>query len=112
MYIRQAILAAAGAFALSSPAAASDLPATPYTNVPSYERHTHTYEDRSEPRVVVTEPAPVATETIVVRRPVVVAPPRVVVEEYPVYAEPRVYAYAGRPWRHGWGHRHHFHRGW
>jgi hypothetical protein len=47
-----------------------------------------------------------------------VAPPRVVVEDYPVYAEPhvyaapRAYAYAGPPWRGGWGHRHHFYGGW
>jgi hypothetical protein len=110
MYIRKAIFGAAGAICLSCPATASDLTVGGYPNVPSYERHTHTYEYRSEPRVVVTEPAPVTTETIVVRRPVVVRPPRVVVEEYPVY-EPRLYAYAGPRWR-GWGHRHHFHRGW
>jgi hypothetical protein len=118
MYIRKTILSAASALALASPAVASDLPVTPYSNVPSYERETHTYEYRTAPRVVVAEPAPVATETVVVRRPVVVAPPRVVVEEYPVYATPRVYeappvyAYAGRGWHHGWGHRHHFHGGW
>jgi hypothetical protein len=118
MYIRRAILGAASALALASPAAASDLPVTRYTGESGYERETHTYEHRSAPRVVVAEPAPVVSETIIVRRPVVVAPPpRVVVEEYPVYAAPRayvappVYAYAGPRWRHGWGHRH-YHGGW
>jgi hypothetical protein len=117
MYIRKAILGAASALALASPAAASDLRVAPYTNGPTYERETHTYEHRSASRVVGEEAAPVAAETVIVRRPVVVAQPRVVVEEYPVYAAPRVYAappvyaYAGPGWRHGWGHRH-FHGGW
>ena len=117
MFIRKAILGAASAIALASPAAASDLSVAPYTSGPTYERETHTYEHRTAPRVVVEEPAPVTTETVIVRRPVGVAPPRVVVEEYPVYAAPRVYAappvyaYAGPRWRHGWGHRH-FHGGW
>jgi hypothetical protein len=117
MYIRKAILGAATALALAAPAAASDLPVSPYTSGPTYERETHTYEHRTAPGVVVAEPAPVVpAETIIVRRPVVVAPPRVVVEEYPVYAVPRVYAappvyaYAGPSWRHGY-HRH-FHGGW
>jgi hypothetical protein len=112
----KAILAgAASALALAAPAAASDLPVAPYTGGPTYQRETHTYEQRTEPGVVVREPAPVATETVIVRRPVVVPPPRVVVEEYPVYAAPRVYAappvyaYAGPRWR--WGHRR-FHGGW
>ena len=112
MCIRNMVFGAASALALASPAVASDLPVAPYTNVPSYERHTHTYEYRSEPRVVVEEAVPAARETVVVRRPVVVAPPRVVVEEYPVYPAPRVYAYAGPRWPHRWGHRHHFHGGW
>ena len=117
MFIRKAILGAATALVLASPAAASDLPVAPYTSGPTYERETHTYEHRTAPRVVVAEPAPIATETIIVRRPVVVPPPRVVVEEYPVYAAPRVYAapplyaYAGPRWHHGWRHRH-FHGGW
>jgi len=112
MYIRKAILGAASALALASPAAASDLPVAPYASAPTYERETHIYEHRTQPRVVVAEPAPVTTETVIVRRPVVVAPPRVVVEEYPVYAAPRlyaappVYAYAGPRWRTRWGHRH------
>ena len=117
MFIRKAILGAATALALASPAAASDLPIAPYTSGPAYEREIHTYERRTAPPVVVAEPAPIPTETIIVRRPVVVPPPRVVVEEYPVYAAPRVYAappvyaYAGPRWRHGWDHRH-FHGGW
>ena len=114
MYIRKAILGAASALALVSPAAASDLPVAPG---PAYERETHIYEHRTAPRVIVAEPAPVPTETVIVRRPIVVTPPRVVVEEYPVYAErrvyaaPPVYAYAGPRWRHRWGHRH-FHGEW
>src|SRR3982751_859312 len=77
MNIRKAILAAASAFSLASPAVASDLPVGPYTSGPTYERETHTYEHRIAPRVIVEEPAPVAAETVIVRRPVVVAPPRV-----------------------------------
>jgi len=117
MYIRKAILGAASALALASPAGASDLPVAPYANVPSYERHTHTYEYRTAPPVVVAEPAPVGSETIIIRRPMAVAPP-VVVDEYPVYSAPRVYvappvyAYAGPGWRHGWHHRSHFYGGW
>jgi hypothetical protein len=92
MFIRKAILGAATALALASPAAASDLPVAPYTSGPTYERETHTYEHRTAPPVVVAEPTPIPTETVIVRRPVLVPPPRVVVEEYPVYAAPRVYA--------------------
>jgi hypothetical protein len=116
MYMRKAILGAASALALASPAVAADLPVTPYSEVPSYERHT--YEYRTAPPVVVEEPAPVVSETVVVRRPVIVAPPPVVVDEYPVYAAPRiyaappVYAYAGPVWRNGWGHRGHFRGRW
>ena len=116
--MRKLIMGAASALALASPAAASDLPVTPYSSGPSYQRETHSYEYRTAPPVVVEEPAPVARETVIVRRPVIVAPPRVVVEDYPVYAEPRVYrapevyAYAGPGWRHRWGHRGHFHGGW
>ena len=100
--MRNLILGAASALALSSPALASDLPVTNYS---SYAR---SYEYRTSPPVVVEELAPVVSETLVVRRPVIVAPPRVVVEDYPVYATPRVYAaprvyaYAGPAWRDGW----------
>jgi hypothetical protein len=110
----KAILGAASALALASPAVAADLPVTP--QVPSYERHT--YEYRSAPPVVIERPAPVVAETVVIRRPVILAPRPVVIDEYPVYAAPRVYAaapvyaYAGPGWRHGWGHRGHFRGRW
>jgi hypothetical protein len=115
--MRKAILGAASALALVSPAMAADLSVTPYGEVPSYEREVHTYEYRTAPPVVVEEAAPVVSESFVVRRPVIVAPPPVVVDEYPVYAPPRVYAappeyaYADPVWRSGWRYRHHF-RGW
>ena len=115
--MRKMILGAASALALASPAVAADLPVTPYSEVPSYERGVHTYEYRTAPPLVFEEPAPVVSETVVVRRPVIVAPP-VVVEEYPVYGVPRVcaapdaYAYAGPVWRDGWGHRRHFRGRW
>jgi hypothetical protein len=114
--MRKAILGAASALALASPAVAADLPLTPYSEVPNYERHA--YEYRIAPPAVVEEPAPVVSETVIVRRPVIVAPPPVVVDEYPVYAAPRVYAappvyaYAGPVWRGGWGHRGHFRGRW
>ena len=104
-YMRKAILCAASALALASPAVAADVPVTPYSEVP--------YRT-APPPVVVEEPAPV----VVVRRPVIVAPPPVVVDEYPVYAAPRVYAappvyaYAGPVRRDGWGHRGHFRGRW
>ena len=101
--MRKAILGAASALALASPAMANGT--TPYSEVPSYGRETHTYEYRTPPPIVVEEPAPV----VVVRRPVIVAPPPVVVDEYPVYATPPVYAY---DWRDGWGYRRHFRGGW
>ena len=109
--MRKAILGAASALALASPAMANGV--TPYSEVPSYGREAPTYEYRTPPPVVVEEQAPV----VVVRRPVVVAPPPVVVDEYPVYAAPRVYtapeyAYADPIWRGGWGHRRHFHGRW
>jgi len=110
--MRKAILGAASALALASPAVAADLPVTPrYSEVPSYEREVHTYAYRTAPPVVVEK-------TVVVRRPVIVARPPVVVDEYPVYAAPRVYAaphvyaYAGPVWRAGWGHRRHFRGRW
>jgi hypothetical protein len=83
--MRNLIFGAASALALASPAVASDLPVTSYS-----ESYARSYEYRAPP-VVVEEAAPVVSETLVVRRPVIVAPPRVVVEEYPVYATPRVY---------------------
>ena len=101
--MRKAILGAASALALASPAVAADLSVTPrYSEVPSYEREVRPYGYLPAPPVVVEESGPV----VVVRRPVVVAPP-VVVDEYPVYATPRVYAgppvyaYAGPAWRDG-----------
>jgi hypothetical protein len=109
--MRNLIFGAAGALALASPAVASDLPVTSYS-----ESYARSYEYRTSP-VVIEESAPVVSETLVVRRPVIVAPPRVVVEEYPVYATPRVfaapraYAYEGPGWHGGWGHRRHFHGG-
>jgi hypothetical protein len=101
--MRKAILGAASALALASPAMANG--ATPYSEVPSYGVETHAYEYRTPPPIVVEEPAPV----VVVRRPVIVAPPPAVVDEY---AAPPVYAYAGPGWRGGWGYRRHFRRGW
>jgi len=114
MYMRKAILGAASALALASPAVAADLPLSPYSEGPTYEREAHTYEYRTVPPIVVEEPAPVVSE------PLIVAPP-VVVDEYPVYAAPRAYAappvygyggpvygYAGPVWRDGWGHRRHW----
>ena len=110
--MHKAILGAASALAIASPAAAADLPVTPYSEVPSYEY-------RTAPPVIVEEPAPV-----VVRRPVIIAPPPVVVDEYPVYAAPRVYAsprvyapprvyaYASPVWHRGWSHPGHFHVRW
>ena len=116
--MRKAILGAASALALASPAVAADLSGTPrYSEVPSYERQVRPYEYRPAPRVVV-ESAPIVSETVVVRRPVIVSPPPVVVDEYPVYAAPRVYAappvyaYAGPVWRDGWGNRRNFRGRW
>jgi hypothetical protein len=112
--MRKAILGTASALALASPAVAADVPVTPYTGGPTYEREVPYEYYRSAPPVVVAQPAPV----VVVRRPVIVAPPPVVVDEYPVYAAPRVYAaspvyaYAGPVWRDGWGHRRHFRGRW
>ena len=75
--MRKAILIAASALALSSPAVAADLQVTPYSEGPSYEREVYPYAYRPAPPVFVEE-------TFVVRRPVVVGPPPVVVEEYPI----------------------------
>ena len=85
--MRKAILSAASALALASPAVAADLQVTPYSEGPSYEREVHPYAYRPAPPVFVESRLP-SSETFVVRRPVVVAPPPVVVEEYPVYAAP------------------------
>jgi hypothetical protein len=61
--MRKAILGAASALALASPAVAADYPVPRYSEVPRYEHR------RAQP-ILVEEPAPV----IVVRRPVIVAP--------------------------------------
>jgi hypothetical protein len=99
-HMRNAILGAASALAIASPAAAADLAVPRYGEMPAYEY-------RGAPPVFVEEPARV-----------IVAPPPVVVEEYPVYAGPPVYAvppsyaYAGPVWRDGWGPRGHFRGRW
>jgi hypothetical protein len=90
----KAILGAASAVALASPALAADLSVPPpYSLAP--------YEYGMAPPVVVEEPP----SAVFVRPPVIVAPPPVVVHEYPLYAAP---AYGGpAPYgRWGWGHRH------
>ena len=119
MYMRKAILGAASALALASPAAAADMPVTPYSQVPGYQGEAQPYEYGTAPPVVVEEPGPV-----IVRRPVIVGPP-VMVDEYPVYGPPRMYAgssdvslcrsgLASRMQGRipGWGHRGHFRGGW
>src|SRR6266700_101876 len=58
------ILSAASALALASPAVASDLPVTSYS-----ESYARSYEYRTSPPVVVEESAPVVSEILVVRRP-------------------------------------------
>ena len=70
--MRKAILGTASALALASPAVAADVPVTPYTGGPTYEREVPYEYYRSAPPVVVAQPAPV----VVVRRPVIVAPPK------------------------------------
>ena len=102
----KAILGAASAIALGSPAVAADLSVPPYSEVPGYEEEadTYAYGYGTAPPVVVVRP------------PVIVAPPPVVIRQYPLYAAPPVYApppmyaYAGPGWHRGWGwgHRHHF----
>jgi hypothetical protein len=115
MEMRKVIFGAAGVLALTTPAMASDLPATPYSEVHRYEREADTYEYRTAPpAAVIEEQAPVVSERVIVQRPAVVEPPPVVVEEYPIYPAPRlyaappVYAYAGPGWHHGWRHRRYF----
>jgi hypothetical protein len=101
--MRKAILGAASALALASPAVATDLQVTPYSENPGYEQEVPPYAyEAAPPYAYGTAP------------PVIVAPPPVVVDEYPVYAAPPVYAYAGPVWRGGWGwgHRGHFRGGW
>jgi len=101
--MRKAILGAASALALASPAVAADLQVTPYSENPGYEQEAPPYAYGTAP--------PYAYGTA---PPVIVVPPPVVVDEYPVYAAPPVYAYAGPVWRGGWGwgHRGHFRGGW
>ena len=45
--MRKAILGAASALALASPALAADLPVPRYSEVPGYEREVHPYEYRN-----------------------------------------------------------------
>jgi hypothetical protein len=90
--MRKAVLGAASALVLASPAMASDLAVTRYSEVPGHAREIHTrevhtrqvdtYEHRTAPRVVVKERAPVVSERVVVRRP-----PPVIVERQPVVVE-------------------------
>ena len=110
MRIRKAILGAASAVALASPAVAADLSVPPYSEVPGYEGEADAYDYETAPRVIVEAPPP----AVFVRPPVIVAAPPVVIHEYPLYAAPPIYAYAGPVWRGGWGwgHRHHLRGGW
>ena len=106
-HMRKAVWGAASALVLSSPAMASDLAVTRYSEVPHHEREVRTkevrtrevqtytsprvvVERRTAPRVIVEERAPVVSETVVVRRPpVIVERPPVVVAPPPVVVEPR-----------------------
>ncbi|HMF77117.1 MAG TPA: hypothetical protein VK604_15775 [Bryobacteraceae bacterium] len=100
--MRKAILGAASALALASPAVAADLQVTPYSE--NYEQEVPPYAYGPAPPYAYGAAPPV----------IVAPPPVVVVDEYPVYAAPPVYAYAGPVWRGGWGwgHRGHFRGGW
>jgi opacity protein-like surface antigen len=82
--MRKAILGAASALALASPAVAADLQVTPYSENPGYEQEVPPYAYGTAPPYAYGA-AP----------PVIVAPPPVVVYEYPVYVAPPMYAYAG-----------------
>lgn len=82
--MRNTILGAASALALVSPAIAADLPVAPYSQAPTVQRETHTYEYQIAPPVVVEEPAPAVVVTACCGAPVVV-------EDYPFYAAPRVF---------------------
>ena len=110
--MRKAILGAASALALASPAVAADLQVTPYSENPGYEQEVPPYAYGTAPPYAYGTARPYAYWAA---PPVIVAPPPVVVyDEYPVYAAPPVYAYAGPVWRGGWGwgHRGHFRGGW
>ena len=50
--MRKAILIAASALALSSPAVAADFSVTPYSEGPSYEREVYPYAYRPAPPVI------------------------------------------------------------
>ena len=106
--MRKAILGAASALALASPAVAADLQVTPYGENPGYEQDAPPYAYGTAPPVIVAPP-PYAYGAA----PPVLVVPAVVVDEYPVYAAPPVYAYAGPVWRGGWGWGHrNFRGGW
>jgi hypothetical protein len=101
--MRKAILGAASALGLASPAVAADLQVTPYSENPGYEQEVPPYAYGTAPPYAYGA-AP----------PVIVAPPPVVVYEYPIYVAPPMYAYAGpvRRGGWGWGHRGYFRGGW
>ena len=110
--MRKAILGAASALALASPAVAADLQVTPYSENPGYEQEVPPYAYGTAPPYAYGAVRPYAYGAV---PPVIVAPPPVVIyDEYPVYAAPPLYAYAGPVWRGGWGwgHRGHFRGGW
>ena len=117
--MRKAILGAASALALASPAVAADLQVDPYSENPGYEQEVPPYAYGTAPPYAYGA-APPYVYAYGAAPPVIVAPPPVVVDEYPVYPAPRVYAappvygYAGPVWRGGWGwgHRGHFRGGW
>ncbi|MGB6417214.1 MAG: hypothetical protein WBF50_11515 [Pseudolabrys sp.] len=109
--MRKAILGAASALALASPAVAADLEVTPYSENPGYEQEVPPYAYGTAPPYAYGVAPPYAYGAA---PPVIVARPPVVVDEYPVYPAPPVYAYGGPVWRGGWGwgHRSHFRGGW
>ena len=109
--MRKAILGAASALALASPAVAADLQVTPYSENPGYEQEGPPYEYGAVRPYAYGAAPPYAYGAA---PPVIVAPPPVVVYAYPVYVAPPVYAYAGPVWRGGWGwgHRGYFRGGW
>ena len=114
--MRKAILGAASALALASPAVAADLQVTPYSENPGYEQEGPPYEYGAAQPYAYGAVRPYAYGAAPpyacgAAPPVIVAPPPVVVYAYPVYVAPPVYAYAGPFWRPGWAHRH-FHGGW
>jgi hypothetical protein len=104
--MRKAILGAASALALTSPAVAADLQVTPYSENPGYEQEVPPYAYEAAPPYAYEAAPPYAygaAPPYAVAPPVIVARPPVVVDEYPVYAAPFAYAYAGPVWRGGWG---------